>query len=681
MKIVALFVSISICSISIAQTTLTPEKLWDMTRVSGAQISQDGKYMLYSLTTYDITANKGNSDLYIQTLDTRQTIRITNTPFSEFEAQWTSTNSIWFLSSESGKLDIWKINPDGSGKTQVSDFKEIELEGFKVAPDESSVLTLQAVKVKETVNEIHKDLPKANVRIEDDLMYRHWDHWDDFKKRHLFHHPIVGGKVTADGKDLLPNEPFNAIIPPYGGMEQITYTPDGKSAVYTSKKMNGKEFALSTNSTLYWVDLQSGKTHNLLTTGHEGYDINPSFSLNKDLAWLSMKRNGYESDKNDLFVKIYKTDTEVNLTKDLDVSVSDFAWHPDGTRIYFIAAINGTMQIFEVYVLTGQIRQVTSGQYDYTSLAASGSYIFSARQSMIEPSDLYAVQIAKVGKSKEKNSVVQLTNANKEIMESLSKPTVRETWVTTSDGKKMLSWMILPPDFDSTKTYPTLLYCQGGPQSTVSQFFSYRWNFMLMASQGYIVVAPNRRGLPGFGQEWNEQISKDWGGQAMRDYLAAIDDACKKPYVDKNRLGAIGASYGGYSVYYLAGIHEKRFKTFIAHCGLFNLESWYGTTEELFFANWDIGGPYWEAKNKENYEKNSPHKLVKNWDTPIMVIHGGMDFRVPESEGMQAFQAAQLMGLKSKYLYFPEEGHWVLSPQNGLVWHREFFKWLDSDLK
>lgn len=670
-----------LAGVSTAQTALTPEKLWDMTRVSGAQISQDGKYMLYSLTTYDIAANKGNSDLYIQTLDTRQTIRLTNTPFSEFEAQWTASNTIWFLSSESGKLDIWKINPDGSGKTQVSDFKEIELEGFKVAPDESSVLTLQAVKVKETVNEIHKDLPKANVRIEDDLMYRHWDHWDDFKKRHLFHHPIVGGKVTADGKDLLPNEPFNAILPPYGGMEQITYTPDGKSAVYTSKKMNGKEFALSTNSTLYWVDLQSGKTHNLLATGHEGYDINPSFSLNKDLAWLSMKRNGYESDKNDLFVKIYKTDTEVNLTKDLDVSVSDFAWHPDGTRIYFIAAINGTMQIFEVYVLTGQIRQVTSGQYDYTSLAASGSYIFSARQSMIEPSDLYAIQIAKVGKSKEKNSVIQLTNANKEIMESLSKPTVKETWVTTSDGKKMLSWMILPPDFDSTKTYPTLLYCQGGPQSTVSQFFSYRWNFMLMASQGYIVVAPNRRGLPGFGQEWNEQISKDWGGQAMRDYLAAIDDACKKPYVDKNRLGAIGASYGGYSVYYLAGIHEKRFKTFIAHCGLFNLESWYGTTEELFFANWDIGGPYWEEKNKEYYEKNSPHKLVKNWDTPIMVIHGGKDFRVPESEGMQAFQAAQLMGLKSKYLYFPEEGHWVLSPQNGLVWHREFFKWLDSDLK
>lgn len=681
MRLIIVFLMLLLAGVSTAQTALTPEKLWDMTRVSGAQISQDGKYMLYSLTTYDIAANKGNSDLYIQTLDTRQTIRLTNTPFSEFEAQWTASNTIWFLSSESGKLDIWKINPDGSGKTQVSDFKEIELEGFKVAPDESSVLTLQAVKVKETVNEIHKDLPKANVRIEDDLMYRHWDHWDDFKKRHLFHHPIVGGKVTADGKDLLPNEPFNAILPPYGGMEQITYTPDGKSAVYTSKKMNGKEFALSTNSTLYWVDLQSGKTHNLLATGHEGYDINPSFSLNKDLAWLSMKRNGYESDKNDLFVKIYKTDTEVNLTKDLDVSVSDFAWHPDGTRIYFIAAINGTMQIFEVYVLTGQIRQVTSGQYDYTSLAASGSYIFSARQSMIEPSDLYAIQIAKVGKSKEKNSVIQLTNANKEIMESLSKPTVKETWVTTSDGKKMLSWMILPPDFDSTKTYPTLLYCQGGPQSTVSQFFSYRWNFMLMASQGYIVVAPNRRGLPGFGQEWNEQISKDWGGQAMRDYLAAIDDACKKPYVDKNRLGAIGASYGGYSVYYLAGIHEKRFKTFIAHCGLFNLESWYGTTEELFFANWDIGGPYWEEKNKEYYEKNSPHKLVKNWDTPIMVIHGGKDFRVPESEGMQAFQAAQLMGLKSKYLYFPEEGHWVLSPQNGLVWHREFFKWLDSDLK
>ena len=681
MKLVFTVLAVVFATISYSQDLLTPEKLWEMVRVSAPKISPNGKYMLYSQTTYDVAANKGNADLYIQTLDTREIIQLTNTSFSEYEAQWSSSNVVWFLSTETGNMEVWKINPDGTGKTQLSNFGENEIEGFKVAPDESSIITLEAVKMKETVNDIYADLPKANVRIEDDLMYRHWDHWDDYKKRHVFVHTIANGKIVKEGKDLLPNEPFDAMLPPFGGMEQLTFTPDSKSVVYTSKKLQGKDFAQSTNSSLYWVDIATGNTRNLLPTGHEGYDVNPSFSVNKDLAWLSMKRNGYEADKNDIIVKLYKTDTEVNLTAKLDLSVSDYSWHPDGTRIYFLAAKNATVQIFEVFVLTGQIRQITTGQHDYTSVVPSGDYVFAGRQSMIHPVDIYAVQIAKIGKSKKMDAIYQLTDANKELMASLKAPIVKEKWMETSDGKKMLTWMILPPDFDSTKQYPTLLYCQGGPQSPVSQFFSYRWNFMLMASQGYIVVAPNRRGLPGFGVEWNEAISKDWGGQPMRDYLTAIDEASKESYVDKNRLGAIGASYGGYSVYYLAGIHEKRFKTFVSHCGLFNLESWYGTTEELFFANWDIGGPYWKPENKELYEKNSPHKLVQNWDTPILVIHGGKDFRVPESEGMQAFQAAQLLGLKSKYLYFPEEGHWVLKPQNGLVWHREFFKWLDSDLK
>lgn len=682
MKLIFL-ISLSFITLNLtAQTLLTPEKLWDMVRVSAPKISPNGKYMLYSETRYDIAANKGNADLYIQTLDTRITTKITNTPFSEFEAQWSASNTIWYLSTETGNLEIYRINPDGTGKESMSHFGESELEGFILAPDEKSVITLQAVKTKKTVNDIYPDLPKANVRIEDDLMYRHWDHWDDFKKRHVFFHKIEAGQIAKDGTDLLKNENFDAILPPMGGMEQICYAPDSKSVIYTSKKLSGKEFAQSTNSSLYWVNLSTLETKQITSsTDYAGYDNVPSYSINHDLAWLSMKRNGFESDKNDLIVRHQKTGLDVNLTKNVDISVNDYCWHPDGTRLYFLATVKGTTQIFEVFHLTGQVKQITEGQHDYTSLAASGAYVFAGRQSMLEPNDLYAIQTQKIGKSKTQNAIVRLTESNKEIMASLAKPTVKETWVTTSDGKKMLSWMILPPNFDSTKTYPTLLYCQGGPQSPVSQFFSFRWNFMLMASQGYIVVAPNRRGLPGFGQEWNDAISKDWGGQAMRDYLAAIDDASKNSFVDKNRLGAIGASYGGYSVYYLAGIHQKRFKTFISHCGLFNLESWYGTTEELFFANWDIGGPYWDAKNKDYYEKNSPHKLVQNWDTPIMVIHGGNDFRVPESEGMQAYQAAQLKGLKSKFLYFPEEGHWVLKPQNGLVWHREFFKWLDADLK
>ena len=663
------------------QSVLTPEKLWDLTRVSAPQISPNGDYMLYSQTNYDIAGNRGNTDLFIQTLNTREIRQITATPFSEYEAQWSSTNEIWYLSSESGNTEIWKTNPDGSSKSKISNFGKTEIEGFKIAPDQNSVIILRAVKIKNTVNEIYTDLPKANVRIEDDLMYRHWNQWDDYHKRHLFYYPIENGQISSEGKDLLLNEPFNAIIPPFGGMEQVCYANDSKSAVYTSKKMNGKEFALSTNSSLYQVNFENGKTTNLTSKGYAGYDVHPSFSINKDLAWLSMARDGYESDKNDIIVHNYKMDTDINLTAALDLTVTDYSWHPDGTRIYFLAAKNGTVQLFELFVLTKKIRQITEGVHDYVSIAPSGNYVFAGRQSMLEPVDLYAVQIAKIGKSKITDNLIRLTDVNKEIMASLAKPSVQQKWMTTSDGKKMLTWMIYPPDFDSTKTYPTLLYCQGGPQSAVSQFFSYRWNFMLMASQGYIVVAPNRRGLPGFGAEWNEAISKDWGGQAMRDYLSAIDQASELPYVDRNKLGAIGASYGGYSVYYLAGIHEKRFKTFVSHCGLFNLESWYGTTEELFFANWDNCGPYWEDKNKEYYSKNSPHKFVQNWDTPMLVIHGGKDFRVPESEGMQAFQAAQLKGVKSKYLYFPEEGHWVQSPQNGLVWHREFFKWLAEDLK
>ena len=666
---------------SISQSLLTPEKLWELKRISGSSISPDGNFLLFSQKTYSIEQNSGNADLYVINLKTNGIIQLTNTKFSEFEAQWTSSNTIWFLSTESGTVDIWKMNADGSNKTQVSDFKTIEIEGFKVAADESSLLTLQAVNSKKTVNEIYTDLPKANVRIEDDLMYRHWDHWDDYSKRHIFYHPINQNKIAAIGKDLQLNEPFDAVLPPFGGMEQVSYSPDFKHVIYTSKKKSGKEFATSTNSELYSINVDGTNLYCLTQNGFDGYDINPTFSSQGDFAFLSMARNGFESDKNDIIVQFQKTNEFVNITKNVDLSVADYKWHADGKRIFFIAVTKGTKQLFSVDVFTKAVTQLTQGQHDFTEFNLLGETIYASRQSMLEPGDLYAITVSKSKKGLVSTDEIRLTNVNKEIMDNLAKPTVQEKWITTTDGKKMLVWMILPPNFDESKKYPTLLYCQGGPQSAVSQFFSYRWNFMLMASQGYIVVAPNRRGLPGFGQEWNDAISKDWGGQAMQDYLAAIDSASQLPYVDKDNLGAIGASYGGYSVYYLAGIHNNRFKTFVSHCGLFNLESWYGTTEELFFANWDIGGPYWKAENKEMYAKNSPHNYVKNWNTPILVIHGGMDFRVPESEGMQAFQAAQLMGIKSKYLYFPKEGHWVLSPQNGLVWHREFFKWLNDDLK
>jgi dipeptidyl aminopeptidase/acylaminoacyl peptidase len=659
-----------------AQNVLTPELLWKLNRVSGGAVSPDGNYLLYSQRSFNMTENKGNTELFVIDLKTTKTKQITQTPFSEMEAQWGKNNTIWFMSTENEGLQIWTMSADGSAKKQVSRFAEIELEGFKISPDEKSLVTIQAIKTKETLQDKYADLPKANARVEDDLMYRHWDHYNDFMSRHLFIHEITtdanGFAVMPIGVDVLQNELFDGILPPFGGTEQFCYTPDAKKLIYTSKKLKGKEFALSTNSELYEYSIDTKKTRTL-TIGYLGYDNNPSYSSTGVLAWTSMARNGFEADKNDIIIRGLDG-KDINLTAQVDQTVGSFVWHPNGKFIYFISPTKGTEQIFEIDLKTKKIRQVTSGQHDYVSLSIFGESIYAGRQSMVAPTDLFMVPI-------KKGTVTQLTAANAELLSTITLPKVEEKWITTTDGKQMLVWMVLPPNFDANKQYPSLLYCQGGPQSMVSQFFSYRWNLALMASQGYVVVAPNRRGLPGFGQEWNDAISTDWGGQAMKDYLSAADEAFKLPYIDRNRMGAVGASYGGYSVYMLAGIHENRFKTFISHCGLFNLESWYGTTEELFFANWDHKGPYWKAENKENYTKNSPHNYVQNWNTPMLVIHGGMDFRVPESEGMQAFQAAQLLGLRSKYLHFPTEGHWVQSPQNGLLWQREFFEWLNTDLK
>ncbi len=670
-----LFSFLIVCSIFVAnaQNTLTPEILWKFNRVSGGTVSPDGNSLLYSQRSFNMDENKGNTDLYVLDLKTNKSKQITETPFSEFEAQWGKNNRIWFMSTEKDGVQIWNMNNDGTEKQMVSNFVEAELEGFKLAPNESFVITIEAVKVNQTLNDKYPDLKKANARIEDDLMYRHWDHFDDYKKRHLMIHQISNPvSIATVGVDILNGEAFDGILPPHGGSEQFSFSNDSKKVIYTSKKLKGKEFAQSTNSELYEYSIDTKKTR-ILTEGYLGYDNNPAFSSLEEMAWLSMARNGFESDKNNIILRD-GTGNDKNLTKDIDLSVTDFIWHPSGKMIYFIAVIKGTAQVFEIELATAKYRQITVGQYDYLSISIFGDNLFCGRQSMVEPTDLYSISI-------KKGKVNQLTHSNEALLKTLTMPKVEERWVETTDGKKMLVWMVYPPNFDPAKKYPALLYCNGGPQSAVSQFFSYRWNLALMASEGYIVVAPNRRGLPGFGQEWNDAISKDWGGQAMKDYLSAIDNASQEPYVDETRLGAVGASYGGYSVYMLAGIHENRFKTFIAHCGLFNLESWYGTTEELFFANWDQGGPYWLDENKENYKINSPHNYVANWNTPILVIHGGLDYRVPESEGMQAFQAAQLKGIKSKYLYFPTESHWVQSPQNSLVWQREFFEWLKEDLK
>lgn len=658
----------------ISQQVMTPETLWKLKRLSGGKVSPDGKKVLYEIRSFSIEENKGNTDLFVYDLKKGTETQVTSTPFSEMDAQWGKDNKIWFLSTESSSVQLWKMDENGTNKKQVSAITEMDLEGFKLSPDETKIVFVAAVKIGSTLKDKHPDLPLANARLEGDLMYRHWNAWNDDTRKHLFLFDFVNGELAIGNTDLLENESYDGILPPFGGSDQVIFSPDSKKIVYSTKKKRGKQFALSTNSQLYEYTVETRKTV-ILTNDYKGYDANPKFSADgKSLLWQSMARDGFEADKNDLILRDLVSGTDKNLTQKHDITVDDYCLSTDAKTVYLIVPYMGVKQLFSLNIQNQELTQITKGQFDYLGIDLAGDDLIGTRQSMLEPTDLVSVDIKK-GKEK------KLTRINDEILKKLDRPSVQERWVETTDGKKMLVWVVFPPNFDANKKYPSILYCQGGPQSMVSQSYSYRWNLSLMASQGYIVIAPNRRGLPGFGQKWNDDISGDWGGQAIRDYLAAVDNLSNEPYIDVNRIGAVGASYGGYSVYYLAGVHNGRFKTFISHCGLFNLESWYGTTEELFFANWDNKGPYWMPENKEYYEKNSPHKLVNNWNTPILVIHGGMDFRVPESEGMQAYQAAQIKGLRTKYLYFPKEGHWISTPQNGILWYREFFEWLDTDLK
>lgn len=676
MKQVGKFLFVAFCLLfttlqSLAQETLTPELLWKLKRLSGAQLSPDGKFVLYQVQTFDIDQNKGNTDLYLYDVNKKSSQVLTNTPFSEMDARWGKENDIYFLSAESGSVQLYRMHVLGK-KEQIT-FTEREIEGYTFSPNEQKLLLIHSVKAFETVADKYPQYAKATVRMADDLMYRHWNYWNDELVNHIFVYDRQADGTFRKGKDINAGEKTDALTPPFSGTEQITFSMDGSKIIYASKKKIGKEFATSTNSELYEYDLTSGQTR-LLPIGQAGYDTKPTaFKTKNQLLWLSMKRDGFEADKNDLFWHDFSTGKTINLTKELDYTVEHFVLAPDEKSVYLTIPTKGTTQIFNLDLTTKKWKQITTGRFDILDYSIGKDQLFYTRQSMIDPTDLFVFDL-------KKGTSTNLTEINKDILSKIKLPTVEERWIETTDGKKMLTWVLLPPKHENGQKHPTLLYCQGGPQSMVSQFFSYRWNLALMASQGYVVVAPNRRGLPGFGQEWNDAISQDWGGQAMRDYLRAIDEVSKESFVDADKMGAVGASYGGYSVYYLAGIHEGRFKTFIAHCGLFNLESWYGTTEELFFANWDNKGPYWLPENKEYYEKNSPHRFVQNWDTPILVIHGGMDFRVPEGEGMQAFQVAQLKGLKSKYLLFPTEGHWVTSPQNGLIWQKEFFEWLEGDL-
>jgi dipeptidyl aminopeptidase/acylaminoacyl peptidase len=674
-SVLTILLTLSACHFAFSQERMTAELLWKLGRVSDVQLSPDGKNVLFGITYYNLQANKGTRNLYIMPADGGTPVRITESPSYIFNGIWRPDGKkIGYLSSESGDNQIWEMNPDGSEKKQISNIND-GINGFLYSPTMDNILVIKDVKMDKTVNEVYPDLPLADARIIDDMMYRHWDSWHDFAYSHIFIGKYKDGSLDTP-KDIMEGEYFDSPLTPDGGMEQIAVSPDGKLIAFTFKKLKGKEEAISTNSDIYIYNIETGSTTNI-SQGMNGYDMEPVFSADgKKIAWNSMATAGFESDKKRIIIYDLAAKKWEDLSKDFDQSSTNFRFsstEPD--YMYFISGINATYQIYKINIKTKKTTQITSGTHDYTEFCVNGNMIIGAKMSMSQPSEIFRVNQTSKG-----NAEQQLTFTNKELLKNVQMGKVEEKWITTTDKKKMLVWVIYPPYFDKNKKYPALLYCQGGPQSAVSQFFSYRWNFQMMAANDYIVVAPNRRGLPTFGQEWNDQISQDYGGQNMKDYLSAIDSIAKEPNIDANRLGAVGASYGGFSVYWLAGNHNKRFKAFIAHCGMFNLESWYGETEELWFANHDLGGAYWNKPQPKSYDF-SPHKFVGNWDTPILVVHGANDFRIPFTEGMQAFNAAQLKGIPSRFLYFPKESHFVLKPQNSVLWQRVFFEWLDKYLK
>ena len=652
------------------QNHMTPELLWDLGRVGSPVVSPDGSSFLYTISNYNVNENGGKTDIYIMSADGSDGRKLLEMDASQSGAKW--LNDEWIGFGMGG--DWYEVMTDGTGLRKVLDLEE-SVGNVSYSPDGSKLMFSMEVKTRENLQDQYPDLNKANVVVTDELMYRHWDNWSDDMRSHVFYISYSDGKVSGSAIDIMEGEDFDTPMMPFGGSDDMCWVPDGNSIVYVCKKKTGLEYAQSTNSELYHYSIETGETVNL-TEGMNGYDKSPSFSPDGQyLSWMSMERDGYESDKNRLFIVNWESKEKRDLSVDFLETISGFTWGTDSKKIYFQAPKQATSQIYEMTLGRkggeSSIRQITDGDYNYGHPHLAGKYILTSRTDMNHAREIYRVSI-------KKGDVIALTRVNDKIYDGIDLCEVEKRWIKTSDDKEMLTWVIYPPDFDPEKKYPTLLYCQGGPQSAVSQFYSFRWNFQLMASQGYIVVAPNRRGLPGFGLEWNEAISKDWGGQAMKDYFSAIDALAEEPYVDNENLGAIGASYGGYSVYMLAGIHEGRFKSFISHCGLFNLESWYNTTEELFFANFDVGGPFWGDNILESYAKYSPHNYIENWDTPILVIHGGRDYRVPDTQGLEAYQAAQIQGVPTKLVYFPDEGHWVLSPQNGLIWHSEFFGWLDQ---
>ena len=666
-----------IACLTAEETRMSPELLWKLGRLGGASISADGERVAYTVRRYELAEDKGTTSLFLRHLDRGDTV--------ELVKDWPSIGEIQFAESPFGErlffvgnqglsddetAQAWSLNPLDGGLVRLTEIED-GLANLKVSPTGKHIAFTLEIKMDQEVTEIYEDLPKADARIIDSLMFRHWNAWHDFKYTHLHVAPIGTDGRAGMPVDLMEGLRANCPVPPFNGSEQFNWSPDGLEIAYTAKIV--EDWAESTDSDIYLVRVNNPSSATNITKGMLGYDNNPVYSPDGSrIAFHSMERPSFESDRNRIMVFNRTTSALLDATKGLDRTAHGATWTGDSTGILFGSETGGTGQLFRVSSKGGNLGQLSFGRYNWglVGLLPDGRRALVSFMNMERPKELAIMNLA--------TGVHEaITDINGEIYESLELPTVEERWVKATDGKRIHNWVIYPPGFDRSKKWPLLVYCQGGPQGQIGQWFSYRWNFHLMAAQGYVVVAPNRRGLPGFGREWNDQISGDWGGQAMQDLLASTDAMLAESYIDSDRTGAIGASFGGYSVYWLMGNHEDRFKTMIAHCGVFNLESMYGSTEELFFVNWDLGGPYWKSDEvQRDYDRFSPHRFVRSWNTPLMVIHGQKDFRVPVTQGIEAFTAAQVNDIPSRFLYFPNEGHWVMKPQNGVLWHRVFFEWL-----
>jgi dipeptidyl aminopeptidase/acylaminoacyl peptidase len=646
---------------------LNPTILNSFGRVSDPHVSPDGSKVVYGVSFPNIEKNKSNRELFTVNIDGTDNKQITHSSKSEFHARWIKGGSkIAYLSGE----QLWEMNPDGTGAVKLSDY-ENGINEFTFSPNGKKILFVSEVKSGQRVTDIYPDLPKATGRITDDLMYKHWDEWVE-----SIPHPFVAdfdGKKLSNIVDILEGEPYESPTKPFGDISELAWSPDSKTVAYTCRKKTGRDYALSTNTDVYLYDLTSKSTVNL-TEGMMGYDKCPQFSPDgKWIAWTSMEREGYEADLNRLFIMDLSTREKTFLTSKFDYNIDAFTWMADSKGIYYASCVNALTHIYTIDLDTKNIRQVTNGIFDIDAPLLAGNQLVSTRRSMMEPNEIVAVNPVT-------GEIRQLTFENKHILDQLKDSKVEQRWMKTTDNKQMHTWIVYPPDFDPNKKYPAIMMCLGGPQGTINQSWSYRWNYRLMSAQGYIVILPNRRGTTAFGQAWTEQISGDYTGQNMKDYLTAVDEMKKEPYVDGKRIACSGASYGGYSVFWLAGHHEKRFSAFIAHAGIFNSEHMYMTTEEVWFPNWDNGGAPWDKKNKvaQRTYNGSPHLFVDKWDTPILVTHGEKDYRVPYDQGLAAFNAARLHNVPAELLMFPDENHWVLKPQNSILWHRIFYRWLDK---